>query len=225
MTMKASLIIIIPAFNESVVIKGVIREIQSYKYTNIIVVDDGSPDSTFSISKQAGACVLRHAINRGKGAAIKTGIEAAKIMHADVVVTFDGDGQHDPKDISRLVKKISEGYDVVLGSRFLHHQEIPFVKRIGNTIANIITYFIYGIWVTDSQSGLRAYTKRAYKIIDTQNDRYEIESETLREIRRHHLKYTEIPMRVRYTAYSQQKDNRQHIWSAILTMMKLIFVS
>ena len=225
MTMKASLVIIIPAFNESAVIRAVIREIQSYGYTNIIVVDDGSPDDTFAVSKRAGAVVLRHTINRGKGAAIKTGIEAAKRLGANTIITFDGDGQHDPKDISTLLKTIFKGYDVVLGSRFLHKQDIPIIKRIGNSVANIITYIIYGIWVTDSQSGLRAYTKRAYEVIDMQNDRYEIESETLREIKHHHLTYAEIPMRVRYTRYSQQKLNRQHVWSAIITMARLILES
>jgi len=217
--------IIIPVFNEAQVISSVIHDLKQFGYKHIIVVDDGSFDRTSHQAKNENVYVLRHEINRGKGAAIKTGIEAAKQLYADVVVTFDGDGQHDPKDIRKLLEKVDEGYDVVLGSRYLTKQHIPLLRRLGNNFANVFTFLLYGIWVTDSQSGLRAYTKKAFDVIDTQNDRYEIESEMLREIKHHHLKYFEIPMHVRYTKYSTSKWNKQNAWNGIKTMFKLLLTS
>jgi len=221
--MKKNFYIIIPAFNEEKVIKSVIRELKDEGYKYIIVVDDGSRDATYKRASHAGAIVLRHKINRGKGAAIKTGIEVAKRLNAHLIVTFDADGQHDPKDIKKMLILIQKGYDVILGSRFLKPQKIPLMKRTGNMVANLITYAFYGIWVTDSQSGFRAYSNRAFTSINSESDRYEFDTEVLRDIKKNHLRYKEIPMHVRYTAYSQNKENRQNIASAILTMIKVIF--
>lgn len=218
--------IVIPVFNEQMVIRSVLRGLQQEGYRNIIVVDDGSTDEISREVKRFGSMtLLRHTLNRGKGAAIKTGMEAAKRLGADIVITFDGDGQHDPRDIKKLLEKITMGYDVVLGSRFLNRQEVPLYKRIGNLFANVITYASFGIWVTDSQSGLRGYTRRAFTLINTQSDRYEIESEALREIKHNQLKYIEIPMHARYSRYSQKKEHRQHIWSSIITMIRLVLSS
>jgi len=214
--------VVVPAYNEGKVIGSVISDLKKSGYVHIIVVDDGSADETFRQAKQANVLVFRHKINRGKGAALKTGIEAAKRIGADIVVTFDGDGQHDPNDIDKMIDKIEEGYDVVLGSRYLLKQHIPCVRRIGNALADIFTFLLYGIWVTDSQSGLRAYTRKAFDIIDTTSDRYEVESEALRDIKRYNLSYTEVPMHVRYTKYSLTKTTRQSIWSGMLTMMRLL---
>lgn len=217
--------IIIPVFNEKEVIGAVLREIHDCGYGRIIVVDDGSTDGTKEEAERSGASVvIRHRMNRGKGAAIKTGMEAAKRCGADAVVTFDGDGQHDPKDISIMLGLLQKGYDVILGSRFIHSQQIPVMKRILNFLGNIIVWCIYGIWATDSQYGLRAYGKRALWAIDTESDRYEYDSEVLREIVRHDLKYREFPSHVRYTKYSQQKENRQNVVSAAKTMIK-VFLS
>ena len=217
--------IVVPVFNESQVIGGVLRELKQYKYGHVIVVDDGSTDDTERKVIKERVITVTHSINRGKGAAIKTGLEAAKKIESNIVVTFDGDGQHDPKDIQKMIKYIKKGYDIVLGSRFLSQQNIPSYKRFLNYCANIMTYVLYGIWVTDSQSGLRAYSKKALSFIDTKSDRYEFDTEVLRDIHRHHLQYKEIPIHVRYTLYSQQKKNRQDIGSAILTMGKLILSS
>lgn len=218
--------IVIPAFNEQAVIRLVLTGLQEKGYRDIIVVDDGSTDKTGrEVARFRSVTLLRHTLNRGKGAAVKTGIEAAKRLDADVVITFDGDGQHDPADITKLLEKITAGYDVVLGSRFLFRQTVPFYKRVGNMFANLITCASFGMWVTDSQSGLRGYTRRALVSMNTQSDRYEIESEALREIKRNSLKYVEIPMHARYSRYSQNKKHRQHVWSSIMTMIRLVLSS
>ncbi|MFN4212976.1 MAG: glycosyltransferase family 2 protein, partial [Microgenomates group bacterium] len=118
--------LLLPAYNEGEVIGQVIAAVKKEGFEKIIVVDDGSTDDTCQKAKNAGAIVLRHIINRGKGAAVKSGIEYAKLKKASIVVTIDSDGQHNPKDIKKLVEKIREGYDVVLGSRFLNKKnKIP----------------------------------------------------------------------------------------------------
>ena len=109
--------VLIPAYNEGSIIASVIADIQKEGWKYIIVVDDGSTDNTFKVAKETGVVVFRHFLNRGKGAAIKTGFEAAKKLNADIVVTLDADGQHNPKDIKRLVQLLEKGNDVVLGIR------------------------------------------------------------------------------------------------------------
>jgi Glycosyltransferases involved in cell wall biogenesis len=150
----AKIFIVIPAYNEEKVIGKVVIDIKKEGYKNIIVVDDGSADKTAEVSKKSGAIVLRHILNRGKGAAAKTGLEYAKSQNADIVVTVDGDGQHNPKDIKKMVGKINDGYEVVLGSRFLNRKnKMPIFNRLANFFANVLVFLVYEFWTTDSQSG------------------------------------------------------------------------
>lgn len=214
--------VVIPVFNEDRVVKSVIEDVKKSGFKNIIVVDDGSTDKSFAVSKKTDSIVIHHALNRGKGAALKTGVEAAKILGAESVITFDGDGQHDPSDIKKMISKIEMGYDVVLGTRSF--EKIPALRRVGNIMGNIFTWLIYGLWVNDSQCGFRAFSKRALKFIDTQHDRYEYESEVVREIARHKLKFTEIPIRVLYTEYSQTKIVKQGFINGLKTLSR-IFIS
>ncbi len=217
--------IVIPAYNEEKVIADVAKEIRDAGYEKIIIVDDGSADGTFSKSKEIpGATALRHKINRGKGAAAKTGIEAAKLLGADIIITMDADGQHDPKDIARLISPIASGNcDVVLGSRLMNPEGMPWYKIIHNKIGNAITWYLYGLWVTDSQSGLRAYSRRAAEVINTLGDRYEYDSEVIREIYKYKLKYKEIPIQVRYTEYSMGKAQKQSLANGIKTVWKMLW--
>lgn len=218
---NSSVLILIPVFNESKVILNVIKSIQKEGWENILVVDDGSSDNTFSEISKTGIKILQHSINRGKGAAIKTGFEAAKILNSDIVVTLDGDGQHNPKDIKKLVEKIEEGCDVVLGIRDFKKSHIPRYKAFANYLGNIITWVFYSLWVNDSQSGFRAYNKKAISLIKINNDRYEFESEIVREISRHQLKWAEKIIDVKYSHYDQNKINKQSISGAIKTIFKL----
>lgn len=216
--------VVVPAFNEEGIIQDVIREIRDAKYANIIVIDDGSDDNTQKRAQSEGVIVLRHKINRGYGAAVKTGIEAAKSLGADIVVTVDGDGQHDPKNIENLVNPIlKESFDVVLGTRLKNPEGMPLYKKVQNWIANIITWYLFGLWVTDSQSGFRAYSKNAMEKINTRYDRYEYASEVIREIYIYKLKFAEIPIQVRYTEYSMGKEQKQNIWNGIKTFYKMLW--
>jgi len=216
------IVVLVPAYNEQAVIADVLHDIKQAGYPDIIVVDDGSSDQTYQRAQQvAGVITLRHFINRGKGAAMKTGIEATKILEADIVVTMDGDGQHDPKDIARMVQLVSEGNDVVLGTRSIDSRTMPFWKVLANKSGNFFTWLLYGLWVTDSQSGFRAFSRRAIESIETRTDRYEYDSEVIREISRHGLKFVEVPVQVRYTEYSQNKAARQTLKNGLKTLFKM----
>lgn len=216
--------IVIPAYNESAIIGDVIHEIRHAGYSNIIVVDDGSKDDTQKQAQQAGARALRQRLNRGKGAATKTGIEAAKLLGADIIITLDGDGQHDPHDIPALILPILRNRsDVVLGSRLIDPKGMPTYKILHNRISNLLVWYFYGLYVTDSQSGFRAYSRHASEVINTSTDRYEYDSEVIREIYRYKLRYTEVPIAVRYTDYSMGKLHKQNLWNGIKTLYRMIW--
>ena len=215
--------IVIPTYNEEKIIQSVIKEIKKTGYSNIIVVDDGSSDNTRNAAQKNGVVVLRHRINRGKGAATKTAIEAVKLLGADIIVTMDGDGQHDPKDITRLISPLYKGYDIVLGTRLKNTLGMPWHKIMANKIGNLFTWYFYGLWVTDSQSGFRAYSKNAVEKINTYADRYEYDSEVIREIHKYKLKFCEVPIKVRYTEYSMNKAQKQNFWNGIKTLYKMVW--
>lgn len=225
-TYSPKIYLVIPAYNEAPVINQVINEIKSAGYKNLIVVDDGSCDNTFKeASRHNDITVLKHFLNRGKGAAAKTGIEAAKILGADIVITIDADGQHNPADIKQMIEKINEGYDVVLGSRLKHPKGMPFYKICHNHVGNLCVWGLYGLWVTDSQSGFRAYSKKAINSIETKTDRYEYDSEVIREIYRNKLKFIEIPIEVRYTEYSMGKKHKMNLKNGFKTLIKMMISS
>lgn len=230
--------IVIPVYNEDKVIADVINEVKNAGYENIIAVDDGSSDNTYNVLRDIkdtkdiddtkdikDIVVLRHKINRGKGAATKTGIEATKLLGADIIVTMDGDGQHDPQDIKKLISPIIKGEcDVALGSRLKSDiKKMPWHKIVANWLGNLLTWYLFGLWVSDSQSGFRAYSREAAEKINTQADRYDYESEVIREIYVYKLKYKEIPITVRYTDYSMGKLHKQSFTNGIKTVYKMIF--
>lgn len=188
-------------------------------------MDDGSSDDSYLCAKHLpDTVVVRHKINRGKGAAIKTGVVAANRLTADIIVTMDGDGQHDPLDIEALVKPIAEdNYDVVLGTRRKKRGEMPLFKIVANKIGNTITWFLYGIHVSDSQSGFRAYSRFAATIIDTKADKYEYDSKVIREINNNRLSFVEVPIKVRYTEYAKNKKQKQSLTNGIRTFVRMIW--
>ncbi len=158
--------IVIPAYNEESTIGKVVHQVMSLQLPDIqievIVVDDGSCDQTAEIARSKGAVVVRHLINRGLGGALGTGSEAALGWAADVVVTFDADGQHSADDIKKVIQPILiDQADVVIGSRMLEAGGMPWARRVANRLANFITSVLLGIHTSDSQSGLRAFSRSA----------------------------------------------------------------
>ncbi len=209
--MKA--LIILPAFNESQVIykvlKSIPKKIRGLSQVEIVVVNDGSSDITSKEAKRAGIKVISHILNRGLGAAIKTGLDLAKRKRVDLVITFDSDGQHHPEDIKKIVRPILlQNADIVIGSRFKSSQKIPKDRIILNRLANLATLLMFGVTSSDSQSGFRAFSKKAIDLIDFRGERMDFSSEILYEAKRNDLKVKEIPIKAIYTDYSRKKGQK-----------------
>ncbi|MFH0876006.1 MAG: glycosyltransferase family 2 protein [archaeon] len=214
--------IIIAAYNEEKSISKVIKDLKKEGYSNIIVVNDGSSDSTQNKAEDAGAVVLTHVINRGQGAALKTGIDYAIFQGADIVVTFDADGQFLASEIKKVIEPIiSDEADIVLGSRFLGSaKNIPLLKKIILKIGVIFVYLLYGIKVSDSQNGFRAMSRKAAEMININSNRMEHAGEILHEIRQKNLKYKEVPVTVIYSDYAIKKgQNWTHSFGLGLNMI------
>lgn len=212
-TNDVRVVITVPAFNESAVIykvlKGIPKKIKGVALVDVVVINDGSSDHTQSEVQRAGFSTINHVINRGLGAAIKTGMEYAKSKRADIMVTFDGDGQHDPSDIGKIILPIiQKKADLVIGSRFKKLKKVPLDRYFLNWIANLITFLFYGVVTTDSQSGLRAFSKKAINLIDFKGERMDFSSEILLEAKRHNLKIEEVPIQAIYTEYSRKKGQK-----------------
>jgi len=202
----ANVFIVIAAYNEEQSLGTVVEELRLV-CENVVVVDDGSRDRTSRTGLEAGATVLRHPVNRGQGAALQTGITYAVGRGADVVVTFDADGQHRVSDLAELIRPIREGRaHISLGSRFLKKgQEMPFRRRLLLKAGVLFTRFTSGVRLTDTHNGLRAFSREAAGRIDIQLDRMAHASEIIDQISASGLPYLEVPVRVRYTEYSMAK--------------------
>jgi glycosyltransferase involved in cell wall biosynthesis len=206
---EATVYVVVPAYNEELVIGNVIRGLKA-RCAHVVVVDDASRDKTGAEATQAGAVVLTHLINRGQGAALRTGIDYALDRGAEVIVTFDSDGQHQPEDIDRLVTPILRGEtDVTLGSRFLEPQsQIPALRKVTLKLAVLFTRLISRVRVTDTHNGLRALSRAAALRIQIRQDRMAHASEILDEIGRLQLRYREVPTKILYSDYTRQKGQR-----------------
>ncbi len=206
--MEPNTFIVIPAKDEADRIGQVLTGVKEAGYEQIVVVNDGSIDATVEIARKNGAHVLTHAVNLGAGAATKTGIEFALELGAELIVTIDGDGQHFPTDIDRLVQPFlkERELDVVIGSRFKQRNEdIPVQRVIYNKIGNLLTALITGILVSDSQSGLKAFRARFARHLDFQFSGYEFCTEFIHLMRQHRARYKEVPINVRYTFETMKK--------------------
>lgn len=211
------LFIIVPVYNEGKVFQAWLPrllEVAQQMGARVVVVDDGSEEQ-FQVPSakwepknfELGTChFLRHQVNCGVGAAIATGMEYAKRQRAEMVLTIDGDGQHAPEDLRELVLGLAAGrVDIINGSRFLKKQWIPWARRLANFLANIITFLLSGFWVTDSQSGMKGFSKRALEKIEVQTAGYEWCSDVFREANWYGLKIEEVPISVSYNLYSLNK--------------------
>jgi glycosyltransferase involved in cell wall biosynthesis len=193
--------IVMPAYNEEQAIGGVLTALHREGWHDIIVVNDGSKDRTAEIAEAKKAVVVSHKRNSGLGAALRTGLAKARELGAEVVVTFDADGQHDPKAVRRMVSAL-RGVDLVIGVRYFI--DAPFHKRLGNFWFNLITRVMGGIF-TDSQSGMRALNRRALETIRIRSNRYEVSSEIVMQANQKGLRIKGIPVRCRFTPYSKAR--------------------
>lgn len=201
--------VVIPAFNEAGNIEKVVSDVRAL-YGNVVVVDDGSIDLTGSFALKAGAIVLRHAANVGQGAALQTGLEFALKAGADIIVTFDADGQHDVNDIAAMIRALEQSSaDVALGSRFLGSAPgMPWLRRLLLKAAIFHTYLTTSLVLTDTHNGLRAFTRTAAQKIKINQYRMAHASEILGIIASMGLRHVEVPVKVTYSQYSMRKGQR-----------------
>jgi glycosyltransferase involved in cell wall biosynthesis len=212
-------VVCIPSYNESKHIGEIIKKAKSYA-SEVIVCDDGSIDTTSQVAKSAGATVVRHPTNKGYGSAIKTLFQIAREKNADVMVTLDSDGQHDPHQIPDVIEPIFEGYDLVIGSRFLSEKDstkVPSYRSFGiKTITRFAQLVSYNN-MTDAQSGFRAYSKNALAKIDLVEDGMAVSTEILMRAGQKNLMVKEVPITITYDVEDASTHNPISHGLAVLT--------
>lgn len=205
-----NVVAIIPAYNEEKALADVIGKTLEH-VDEVIVVDDGSSDKTSEVAIGAGARVIKHSVNLGKGEALQSGFKA--IGNDSIIITIDGDGQHNPSEIPDLVRPIIEdGADLVNGSRYMNGPEenTPAYRRVGQKVLDIATNISAGTKVTDSQSGFRAFSSKSKNVFRFKDTGFGIESEMLVDAAEAGLKIVEVPITVRYDLDGSTKDPITH---------------
>jgi glycosyltransferase involved in cell wall biosynthesis len=210
----------IPAYNEEKHIAGVVIGSQRHS-AKVVVCDDGSRDLTAEIAERLGAVLIRHPTNLGKGVAIKDLFSTAKFLGADVLVTIDGDGQHDPQQIPTLVKPILDGTaDIVNGSRFLKENPIPNHRRFGDSVLNELSNAVSHHNLTDSSSGFRAFSRWALDKIDVTEHGMGVDTQLLSEASRNALRVIEVPISVTYSSDTSTYHPAKHGTYVILSILR-----
>jgi len=213
---------VIPAFNEEKSIGRVLKELKSAGYKNIIVVDDCSKDNTYDEAKKQGVVVLKHIINRGQGAALRTGMDYALRKGAEYIVTFDSDGQHRVEDLPGMLGPVIRGeVDVTLGSRFLRKTKMPLSRRVLLKGSVLVQWLFYGVRLSDAHNGYRVLSRRAAKQIKIGSDRMEHASEIVEEIVKKKIRYKEVPVIIKYTGYSMRKGAGSFL-GALKVLFKMV---
>jgi len=221
-----SVCVVIPAYNEGSVIQDVVKDItkelkaSSLSY-EVLVVNDGSKDDTAAQAKLGGAKVINHILNSGAGSATATGLSYANQKGFDFAITMDADGQHLSKDVVVGIKKAqSTSVDLLIGSRLIDTTGMSRVKVLGNKGLSNITKLLFGVNVTDSQSGLRVFSHNALESLRWKTSGYEFCSEMLWRAKQLNLSISEYPIKAVYTEYSKTKG--QNNWNAINIVKSLV---
>ncbi len=200
--------IIIPAYNEKAAIGSVLQDLSALGCP-IVVVDDGSPENIKEeVKKYEPVIYLRHKANLGQGAALQTGIDFALGQGAVYIVSFDADGQHSAADIPVLLDPVFNGEaDIVLASRFLvkGHHNASFLKEMVLKTGRWVNYFFTGLYLSDAHNGLRAMNRLAAITIRITENRMAHATEIIAQVKKHQLRYKEVPAKVIYTDYSRHK--------------------
>ena len=216
----------IPAYNEELTIGSVVARARRYA-DRVVVVDDGSDDSTADVAELVGAEVFRHVTNEGYGSAIRDCFEIARDCDVDVLVTLDGDGQHNPDDIPQLIDEMREsGADIVIGSRFargVKNRTIPRYRKFGMKVLDHATMLSSGLRLTDSQSGFRAYSRKALHAIDVNQNGMGVSSEILIRAADSNLKIREAGIVTRYDGIrDSSKGPVRHGLDVINSIVRLV---
>jgi len=221
-----NILVAIPAYNEELAIGSTIHKAQQYA-PEVVVVDDGSSDSTAEVARRAGATVIKHEENKGKGAAIQTILDFATRDEWEATVLLDGDGQHLPEDIPAVVDPVlEEDADMVIGSRYLEtdgDDETPLYRRFGQQVLDVLTTGSSGAEVTDSQSGFRALSSSAVEEMHVSTNGIGVESEMINDAAEKNIEMTEVPIDVRYDGIDGQTYNPlHHGLSVVVFLVQLV---
>lgn len=217
--------VVVPAYNEEKTVSSIIEGIVSEGY-NVVLVNDGSKDNTLKLAIESKRkypdkiFVISHMINRGLGAALKTGMTVALNKKVKYILTFDADGQHEISDIAKVVRPLQDGgADACIGARPLN--DMPFSKSFANFVMNFLTLIFYGRNVRDSQGGLRAFTAEAARQINVVSSGYAVSSEFIKEISDKNLRLAEVTITTIYTPETQHKGTDAIVGLKILFKMIL----
>ena len=218
-------VVCIPAYNEEIKIKEVVKKALPY-VDKVIVCDDGSTDKTAVLAKKAGATVISHETNLGYGAAISTLFDYCRKNNAEIMVTLDGDGQHNPDQVPDLVNVIlKHNVDVVIGSRSLRDdKDLPSYRRTGIKIITSTINSATNLKVTDSQSGFRAYSRTAIDLIHPSESGMSVSTEILLKISNNGLSMAEVPITVSYTGNTSTEHPVTHGSHVIGTTLKYVSI-
>jgi len=221
---KPLIVAAIPAYNEENTIAKIVLLAQKHVDT-VVVCDDGSSDMTRDIAERSGALVVRHERNDGKGAALRSLLGKARELNADIVVTLDGDDQHDPNGIPKLIEPIlRDETDIAIGSRFLgKNTEMPFYRKVGSKILNKLVNSVGERKITDTQSGFRAYSRKAIERIDINTLGMGVDSEILMDAYSCNMRIKEIPIECKYKGVQGSTYNPMKHWMNVMgTILKYI---
>ncbi len=218
--MTPATVVLVPAFNESKSLGSLIPEIRRY-LPEVLVIDDGSTDESARVAARAGASVLRHSKNSGKGAALQTGFQYVLEKGYEGCLVIDGDGQHSPKDIPLFLKAAEEtSAAMVIGNRMGDVRYMPIVRRLTNRLMSSVLSYLLKENIPDTQCGYRYIRSNLLKTIELQSLRYDIESELSIEARRNGFHITSVPIQ---TIYSNEKSGI-HPFRDTLRFLKLLYV-
>jgi glycosyltransferase involved in cell wall biosynthesis len=217
--MSSRLIALIPAYNEAERIGDVVRLARQH-VDEVVVIDDGSVDGTIAVAERAGATVLRHQENRGKGAAIATALDYFGRSGAEMAIFLDADGQHDPTEIGKFVEATEMGrVDLVVGTRMSDVRNMPLVRLWTNRFTSWVTSKLSGQSVPDSQCGYRLLRRAVLKDLKLSTHRFETETEMLIQAGRAGHKIGSVPIR---TIYVPERASRIHPWRDTVRFFKLV---
>jgi glycosyltransferase involved in cell wall biosynthesis len=211
----------IPAYNEASYVGSIVLQARQY-VDEVILVDDGSTDNTAMIAELAGATVIRHKQNKGYGAAVQRILVEAKKRNPDVLVLLDADSQHDPTEIPALIKAVSEGCDLAIGSREAQKDKTPRYRRIGQKVVSRSTRLASKANISDSECGFRAFSQRAISELELKANGMAVSSETIVRAAEKNLKITEVPISNIYTMDGSTLNPIRHgldVLSRIIAMI------
>jgi len=212
------LIAIIPAKDEAHNIKDVI--VKTKKYVDLVlVIDDGSTDNTKEVAESLGAEVIRNEVNLGKADALKIGFKYAIEHNFDTIALLDADGQHDPDELPKLLKKLNEGYDIVVGARKFSPELMPPLRIFANSVSSFLVSLICGTKILDSQSGYRVLRTEVVKKITFETKRYQLDTEMLIKAARCGFKIGFVEINTIYTERAKSKINQ------IIDPLKFLWVT